>query len=315
MTSDQLRQIIDSCRREAPCEIDFCFDEPMSAHTTFGVGGPADCWLRPAGEGFPAFCAALIRAARSAGTPVFVLGGGANVVVADRGIRGIVLDTSSWSGADGVRGETAAFRSGTPLNEAAELAAAAGLSGLEFLAGMPGSVGGAVWMNARCYGREIADALAETETIDFAETGEPLRLPAERSAFGYKRSPFQSRPCLILRAVFALRPGSPEEIRARMENYRRDREAKGHYRYPSAGSAFKNNSDFGKPTGKLIDELGLRSLRLGGAQVAPFHGNIIINTGGATASDIRALTDELIARVRAATGFVLEPEILFAGDW
>jgi UDP-N-acetylmuramate dehydrogenase len=100
-----------------------------------------------------------------------------------------------------------------------------------------------------------------------------------------------------------------------MEGYRRDREEKGHYRYPSAGSAFKNNREFGKPTGKIIDELGLKGLAVGGSQVAPFHGNIIINTGNASSADIRSLIDEVAARVRAATGFMLEPEILIIGDW
>jgi UDP-N-acetylmuramate dehydrogenase len=100
-----------------------------------------------------------------------------------------------------------------------------------------------------------------------------------------------------------------------MEKNRQDRRAKGHYLFPCAGSAFKNNRDFGKPTGQIIDELGLRGLKKGGAQIAPFHGNIVINTGDATAADIRALMDEVAAKVKAATGFILEPEILFAGDW
>jgi UDP-N-acetylmuramate dehydrogenase len=137
----------------------------------------------------------------------------------------------------------------------------------------------------------------------------------DRAAFGYKRSPFQGRSCLILEAGFALRPGKPGEIRRTMETHRRDREAKGHYRCPSAGSAFKNSRDFGKATGMIIDELGLRGLRIGGAQVAPYHGNIIINAGGATAADIRALVDEVARRVKDAAGLTLEPEILFVGDW
>ncbi|MDR1576335.1 MAG: UDP-N-acetylmuramate dehydrogenase [Treponema sp.] len=329
VNQDGIRRIIDECLREYPCELELIYNEPMAFHTTFRVGGPADCYAKPQGEGFPAFAACLLRAARADGTPVFILGGGANIVVADRGIRGIVLDTSGWTGkteeGDAGPGDGPAmrFRSGTGADAAAELAAGAALSGLEFLAGMPGSIGGAVWMNARCYEREIADALIETEIIDFSEAEESskgsvsrfLRIPADRAAFGYKRSPFQSRPCLILSAGFALKSGREREIRGEMEAHRRNREAKGHYRYPSAGSAFRNNRAFGKPTGKIIDELGLRGLRIGGAQVAPFHGNIIINAGGAAAGDIRALTGEVAARVKAAAGFVLEPEILFVGDW
>ncbi|MDR2479926.1 MAG: UDP-N-acetylmuramate dehydrogenase [Treponema sp.] len=315
----RLRHIIDACLGENPCDAEIRFDEPMAAHTTFNVGGPADCWVRPGPAGFPAFSAALAQAARSECIPFFVLGGGANIVVADRGIRGFVLDTSSWAGlvdSGGSGCHTLRFRSGTELDRAADIAASAGLSGLEFVAGMPGTIGGAVWMNARCYGHDIAGVLAETETVDFSGP-EPERkiCPARPGDFSYKRSPFQTLDALILGAAFRLTAGDEKKIRATMDGYRRDREAKGHYRCPSAGSAFKNNHAFGKPSGQIIDELGLRSLQNGRAQVAPWHGNIIINTGGARASDVRLLLDEVAARVRSAAGFVLEPEILFVGDW
>jgi UDP-N-acetylmuramate dehydrogenase len=296
---------------------DLAYDEPMARHTTFRVGGPADLWIRPRGEGFPEFAAALLGTARSRGVPVFILGGGANLVIADRGIRGIVLDTSGWTGwelGEGAGGSRSMrVRSGTAVDDAVEAAAAAGLSGLEFLAGMPGSAGGAVWMNARCYERSVSDLLAETGILD--ESLRPLTLPFEAAGFGYKKSPFQDRDVLILAAGFTLSLRPREEIYREMADHRRDREEKGHYRFPSAGSAFKNNRAFGKPTGMIIDELGLRGFTLGGAAVAPFHGNIIINTGTAAAADIRALTEELIRRVRAARGITLEPEILFAGDW
>jgi len=171
-------------------------------------------------------------------------------------------------------------------------------------------------MNARCYGHEIADVLIETEVIDFSESPPKiLRLPVNRSEFGYKRSPFQGRDVFILSAAFQLSPDNTEQILARMDANRRDREEKGHYRFPSAGSVFKNNPDFGKPVGKIIDELGLRGLQTGGARIADWHGNFIINTEGASSKDIRTLTEEAAARVKQATGFVLEPEILFVGDW
>jgi UDP-N-acetylmuramate dehydrogenase len=237
--------------------------------------------------------------------------------VSDRGIRGVVLDTGGWRGLEarerGTGGEVAAFRSGTPLDEAAEEAAAAGLSGLEFLAGMPGTIGGAVWMNARCYGREIADALLETEIL--GEDLKPRIVPRRPGDFSYKKSPFQARFAPILSARFALRPRPREEIFREMEEHRRDREAKGHYRYPSAGSAFKNGRAFGMPAGKIIDGLGLKGLSLGGAAVAPFHGNIIVNRGNASAADIRALMGLVREKVRAERGLDLEPEILFVGDW
>jgi UDP-N-acetylmuramate dehydrogenase len=319
----------------------------MSLHTTFKVGGPADVWVRPAAgteapgasaggtgakgaaesrEAFPAYAAALLAGAREEGLPVFILGGGANIVVSDRGIRGIVLDTGAYAGAResakaGGRapaGRSLVFRSGTSVDEAAETAAAAGLGGLEFLAGMPGSIGGAVWMNARCYEREIAGVLAETEVLDWSHTSPlpaPLQIPFRAEDFSYKKSPFQIREQLILSARFTLKARPEKEIRREMAGHREDRREKGHYLYPSAGSAFRNNREFGKPAGKIIDDLGLRGFAVGGAQVAPFHGNIFINTGKATAAEIRALAREIRTKVRAATGFTLEPEILFVGDW
>jgi UDP-N-acetylmuramate dehydrogenase len=133
--------------------------------------------------------------------------------------------------------------------------------------------------------------------------------------FGYKRSPFQGREALILGAVVELRAGEPEKIRAEMAEHRKDRESKGHYRYPSAGSAFKNNRDFGKPVGRIIDELGLKGFRVGDAQVAPWHGNIVINRGNADAADIRSLLEQVAARVKTERGLDLEREILLAGEW
>jgi UDP-N-acetylmuramate dehydrogenase len=314
----EIPALIESCQTKSPCELDIRYNESMSEHCTFKTGGPADCFIRPSGAGFPAFIATLISAARTEQIPVFFLGGGANILVADTGIRGIVVDTGGWTGENVHRLKEGIleFFAGTSIDSAAEIAAKAGLSGLEFLAGMPGSIGGAVWMNARCYGQEIADVLIESEIIDFSGAKpETLRLTANKSEFGYKLSPFQSRDVIILSAAFQLMSGSKEKIRTEMDAHRADREARGHYHSPSAGSVFKNNPAFGKPSGKIIDELGLCGLSKGGAQVAPWHGNMIINTGGASAEDIRALIDEVATQVKSATGFVLETEVLFVGEW
>ena len=336
---EDIREIINICLKKYPCDVDIRYDEPMFKHTTFKVGGPADCWLRPSGDTFPYFSACLLSYARTGGIPFFILGGGANIVVSDKGIRGIVLDTGAWKGSS-VTEDGLVIKSGTSLDDAAECAAAMGLTGLEFLAGMPGSIGGAVWMNARCYGKEIADVLVWTEIANNSKElgirneelgirnegiannsdglgksgGVVVRRVVTGQGFGYKRSPFQIMDCLVLVGCFKLAAGDENEIRNEMEKNRRDRKEKGHYLFPCAGSAFKNNRDFGKPTGQIIDELGLRGFQLGGAQIAPFHGNIVINTGGASAADIRALMNEAAAKVKTATGFVLEPEILFVGE-
>ena len=291
-------------------------DEPMAEHTSFKVGGPADLWVRPLDGCFPDFAAALLEQARARDIPLFILGGGANLVAADRGIRGIVLDTTGWTGCDfsevpGSGGQAVSMRvlAGTPVDQAADTAAAHGWGGLEFLAVMPGAVGGAVWINARCYGKQISDTLLGAEILD-----ENLRrawVPRSGQDFGYKRSPCQQRDVLIVAAEFRLEKRSEETLRAEMAAFRKDREEKGHYRFPSAGSVFKNNHAAGKPAGQIIDELGLCGFRVGGAQVAPWHGNIIINTGGATAADIRRLTELLQERVKRETGFDLEREIIF----
>jgi len=329
------------------------YDEPMSRHTTIMVGGKADVWVRPGRDIFPAYTARLLKSAREEGIPVFILGAGANIVVGDRGIRGIVLDTGAYrgigkredrkaagkegaAGAAGIaapKGEEATKMEGfetlkaqrdRPLFSVSVLAgtsvdgltfrlAERGLSGLEFLAGMPGSVGGAVWMNARCYEKSVSDVLLETEILD--ENYERQNIPFAAKDFSYKRSPFQIRDVLILSARFAVQFRKSPDIHKEIAGYRMDRTDKGHYRFPSAGSAFKNNHEFGDPTGRIIDQLGLRGLCIGGAQVAPWHGNIIINTGDAVASDIKVLMNEVARRVKEERGFELEREILFIGDW
>jgi len=317
-------EFIERCLQKYPCEADIRYDEPMSEHTTFKVGGPADCYICPKGGDFVSFCKGLLNDTKAAGIPVFILGGGANIVVSDKGIRGIVLDMSSWSGEVDTlpdKEEVLIFKSGTTIDEAANIAASKSLSGLEFLAGMPGTIGGAVWMNARSYGKEMSDVLKWVEVVEREQWEESeyiiKKIEAENTqilnSFGYKLSPFQKMDCLILSAAFNLKKGDKNKILLEMEKNRQDRRDKGHYLFPSAGSVFKNNRDFGKPTGQIIDELGLKGLQIGGAQIAPFHGNIIINTGNAAAADIRALVDEAARRVKSATGFELEPEILFVG--
>jgi UDP-N-acetylmuramate dehydrogenase len=317
-SNKKISKIVDYCRHNSQCTVDIRYNEPMAEFTTFKVGGSADCWLSPYGEDFPQFAASLLCMASSAGIPVFILGGGANIVVSDNGIRGIVLDTSSWRGKT-LTEEGLVFRSGTSIDEAVDCAVGDSLSGLEFLSGMPGTIGGAVYMNARCYDREIADVVVWTEILDFTECangGKPeiRRVKADRADFGYKRSPFQGKDCLILSSCFRMQHENKDNILNEMRKNRRDRKEKGHYLFPCAGSAFKNNRDFGKPTGQIIDELGLKGFSVGGAQIAPFHGNIVINTGGATSAQISALINEVSEKVKTATGFVLEPEILFIGE-
>jgi UDP-N-acetylmuramate dehydrogenase len=167
-------------------------------------------------------------------------------------------------------------------------------------------------MNARCYESSIADILSEVTFLD--ESLDLVTMPIDPADFSYKKSPFQGRDTVILEAVMVLRSGESAAVAEKTAARRAEREEKGHFRYPSAGSVFKNNRDFGKPAGKIIEELGLRGLQSGGAQIAPWHGNFIINTGGATADDVMRLITLMQEKALQTFGFTLEPEILYVGE-
>ena len=168
-------------------------------------------------------------------------------------------------------------------------------------------------MNARCYGAEIADVLVDATILD--EENRERVVPFQRDEWGYKLSPFQSRDWVIVESRFRTKPAEAETVEAVMRTNAADRMAKGHFRLPCAGSVFKNNHDFGAPSGVIIDRVGLKGLRRGGAAVSDWHANIVVNENSATASDLRGLILEVKDRVAAATGFVLEEEVIFVGDW
>lgn len=292
-------------------------DEPMREHTSFRIGGPADLFLVPADE---EDLALAWEALAVESLPVMLLGGGSNLLVADRGIRGAVVDLTGLRGL-AVEGDRLTARAGTPMDDAVEAALAAGLSGLEFAASLPGSVGGATWMNACCYGSQMSDVLESVEVMGSDPLGGPPHRPARRwvavepAMWDYKRSPFQETAEAILRARFRLSPADPRDIAAAMRARREDRQSKGHFRFPCAGSVFKNNRSFAAPAGKLIDGLGLKGLRIGGAQVAPYHGNIIVNLGHATAADVRALMQRVEEEASRRLGLRFEREVILVGDW
>lgn len=287
------------------------YDRPLADLTTFRVGGPADVLARPrTGGELRELVAALSRAE----IPFRVLGGGANVVVSDRGIRGVVIATRDLDAID-VSGTLVHAGAGAAISAVSAVAADHDLSGLEFIYAMPGSAGGAVWMNARCYDGEIASILHRVEFVTReGELGVYVPDPAD---FAYKVSPFQDGRRIITAVEFALTaaPGTRDRMWEAMHSYEEDRRSKGHFALPCAGSIFKNDRRFGRPSGRIIDEVGLRGRRRGGAMVSEGHGNIIVNTGTASAEDIRSLTEEVQSEVYRATGFRLDPEVLFIGDW
>jgi len=285
------------------------FGEEMKKFTTFKTGGPADIFVRAASSDD---VRKICIFAEKNDAPLFILGGGANILVADKGIRGITLFTGDLKSVYR-EGTELVCQSGIDVNSLAEAALRENLSGLEFIYGMPGTAGGALWMNARCYGGEISHIFNWADVLN--ENNEIERIPFRKEDWGYKKSPFQNRKVLILKACLCLTPGKNEDIRSEMDKNYRDRESKGHFKAPCAGSVFKNNRDFGKPSGQLIDEVGLRGLRIGSAVVSDFHANIIINEGGAKASDILDLINLVRDKVKEKTGYELEPEVIPVGDW
>jgi UDP-N-acetylmuramate dehydrogenase len=291
-------------------------NEPMAQHTTFKTGGPADFYWRPGGTDVARLCHEAREKAGAAGKPLFVLGGGSNLIVGDRGLRAFVLDMGSMNRVS-VEGDTLTAQAGALSDAVAEAAAQANLTGAEFLAGLPGTVGGAALMNARCWDREIADILQSVLFLDSA--GETRQYEFNAADFAYKKSPFQAggkfAGVIVLSVSLSLKVAtSVELIYQKMENFRKARQDRSQFRFPSAGSVFKNNRAFGKPTGQIIEELGLRGTRRGGAQIAPWHGNFIINIGGATSADFRALVELAQNTARDRLGIELDPEVVFAGE-
>ncbi len=286
-------------------------DIPMNLHTTFKTGGNADYFAVP--ECYDDI-SKLLKFTKMYSVPVFILGGGANILVSDNGIRGLVIDMSKISKFS-FKENICSAEAGFPISDLSKKAADISLSGLDFIYGMPGSVGGAVWMNARCYDVSISDILLniiyldenlETKTLDGIDIS---------NKFSYKFSPFQNSNNIILSASFKLMKDNKNNIWNNMNSHKQDRENKGHYKYPSAGSVFKNNRDFGNPTGVIIDSLGLKGYSIGEAEIARFHGNIIVNKKQAKSQDIRSIITYTQNKVNEKLGLKLEPEIQFIGNW
>ena len=296
----------------------------LDVFTSFKIGGYADIYSEPSSPEELADALAYIRQTQ---LHAILLGGGSNVLIPDEGIRGAVIHTHNMNRIkllqNGAEPHIEA-EAGVSMRELTEFCDEQGLTGLEDFAGLPGTVGGAVFMNARCYEKSIADVLISVSVMHFSEKQYIIEEYGFRQeAWAYKQSPFQppdkrytaigDERKIIVSATFKTAPGNKAAIRTKMDTRIADRTEKGHFRLPSAGSVFKNNRAFGKPSGKLIEEAGLRGLRIGGAQIAPWHGNFIVNTGSATAHDVMELVKTIQTQVKAQTGFELEPEMIFAG--
>ena len=280
--------------------------EPMSRHTSFRIGGPARLMALPRSR---EEAVRVVQAAMELGIRPFYLGNGSNLLVADRGYEGFILKTG---GMDQVREVNRRLRaeSGIPLSRLAVAALDRGLAGLEFAHGIPGSLGGAVTMNAGAYGGEMVQVLTSVTYLDRA--GETRALPAAECELSYRHSLFGGRPdWLILEAELELRPGEAGAIRARMEELAARRREKQPLDLPSAGSTFKRPE--GHFAAALIEQCGLKGLAVGGARVSEKHAGFVVNAEGATAGDVRRLMDQVRETVLRQTGVALEPEVKLLG--
>lgn len=283
-------------------------NEKMQMHTTFRIGGPADYFLIPQSV---EQLKALIRVCNEHEMPYFILGNGSNLLVSDKGYRGVVIQL--YRNLSGIKAEGTRIRAeaGALLASVAAAAKNAALTGFEFAGGIPGTLGGACVMNAGAYGGEMKQVLEEVTVM--TGDGEILTLPAEQLELGYRTSIFKKAGYIVLEAVIALTPGDSEEIKARMKSLAEQRTAKQPLEYPSAGSTFKRPE--GCFAGKLIQDAGLRGYRVGGAQVSEKHCGFVINAGEATAEDVVTLMKNVNQIVCEKFGVGLEPEVKFLGEF
>ena len=281
-------------------------EEPMDIHTTFRVGGPAAVFVNPADREEVRWA---VQCAVNQKVPFVVVGNGSNLLVSDKGFRGMIVHLGSDYGSIEVNDRTILAEAGASLSKTARAALEHGLTGLEFAAGIPGSVGGAVSMNAGAYGGEIAHVIVWADVM--TPDGDFLRLTGEELDLSYRHSIIFDRNYIVLAACFLLEEGSPERILSKMEDLAGRRRDKQPLEYPSAGSTFKRPE--GYFAGKLIQDAGLKGYTVGGAQVSEKHAGFVINKGGADADEVAFLIRQVKKKVAARFGVDLEPEVRFIG--
>lgn len=281
-------------------------NESMKAHTTMRVGGPADIFVLPASAEELIYA---LEAAQRCGAPACVIGNGSNLIVRDGGIRGLVICLGEPFGAVAVEETLLTAQAGALLSRASAAALQGALTGLEFASGIPGTVGGAVAMNAGAYGGQIADVLLDADVL---MDGAVKRLSKDDLRFGYRTSAILERGGIVLAARFALSRGDAAQIRARMADLNSRRREKQPLNHPSAGSTFKRPE--GRFAGALIEAAGLKGCRVGGAQVSQKHAGFVVNAGGASAQDVLDLIAHVQNTVQARSGVWLEREVRVLGE-
>lgn len=282
-------------------------EEPMAKHTSFRIGGPADVLAQPANE---AELAALLKRAGEHAVPVTLVGNGSNLLVRDKGIRGLVIKLSNLFNSITVDGNVLTFGSGISLAMASKKAASLSLSGMEFAVGIPGTIGGAVYMNAGAYDGEMAKVVTSVRVMD--REGKISELKASELAFAYRHTALQNSGLIVTSVTCVLQPDEADAIAAKMADFSQRRISKQPLELPSAGSMFKRPP--GYFAGTLIDQTGLKGYTVGGAQVSTKHAGFVVNVGGATAQDVLQLISDVQSKVFAAHGVRLEPEVLVLGE-
>lgn len=280
--------------------------EPMSKHTTFEIGGPADVYVMPK---TPEDVAAVVKACRDADVPMIAVGNGSDLLVSDDGLRCVVMQLLDNMAGVRVEGTRIVAQAGATNAQVARIALDAGLAGYEFASGIPGTVGGAAIMNAGAYGGEFKDVCVELACV--TPEGEAVRVSCEEADLSYRHSMMADAGYVVTEVVFDFVPDDAAAIEARMEDLRARREEKQPLEMPSAGSTFKRPE--GYFAGKLIQDAGLRGYRVGGAQVSEKHTGFVVNAGGATAEDVRRLISDVQERVFEKFGVRLEPEVKMLG--
>lgn len=284
----------------------YLINEPMNRHTSFQIGGPADIVVYPTRR--REICD-LVRICRTEDIPYITLGNGSNVLVSDAGIRGLVIMTDRMHRITVGNDSRIEAWAGAPLSRVATIAKNYQLSGLEFAFGIPGTIGGAVYMNAGAYNHQMNQVITATEYVD--EEGNLCTVEGEDHRFGYRTSCFKDAKHIIVKTHLQLSPGKESEIADLMKQYTQARKEKQPLELPSAGSAFKRPE--GLFAGKLIEDCGLKGRRVGGAEVSTKHAGFIVNIGGAKAKDVLELVDIIQNEVQKKFGVTLEPEIKFIG--
>ena len=282
--------------------------EPLARHTTFRIGGPADYFVE---LGSIEQIRAAIQVCREENLPWFVLGRGSNLLVSDKGYRGVILSIYKDFQKTEIQGETVTVQAGVLLTTLSGKVLDASLTGLEFASGIPGTIGGAVVMNAGAYGGEMKDIVRKVTVLD--QDGEVRTLTCGEMQFGYRTSLAKKKGYIVLGAELTLKQGEKEKIRGEMQALKAKRIEKQPLEFPSAGSTFKRPE--GYFAGKLIMDAGLRGAAVGGAQVSEKHCGFVVNTGNATAADVRELMRQVQGKVQEQFGVHLEPEVRFLGEF